>query len=197
MKLSDIVKKNFKKVIELELSSKDFIRPQAVKEAFHISYPTAVKMLNLAEQFGYIKKRINVLSPVHETVVAYYYSENEIPDIVYDEEYDGDQILPSSRSGMKTLLLKLFMSTPHKKNSVMEALGKTFTKIIIIIVVLLGSFSYLAFYLAYLLIESKAEMGHHYFAILAAFLLPLFLFLQLGERLFHFHGRSLRIFLQA
>ena len=91
MKLLEIIKEKFDKIYELELKSKDFIRPQSVKEAFHIRHSTAIKMLDLAEDLGYIRKRFNVLSPVDKTVVAYYYQKNEIPDVVYDEEYDDDE----------------------------------------------------------------------------------------------------------
>ncbi len=105
MKLLEIVKNNFNKIVELELSSKDFIRPQAVKEAFHVSYPIALKILDLAEKFGHIRKRFNILSPVDETVIAHCYSKEQIPEIVYDEEHDCDRNFA-------------FIKTEHEENFV-------------------------------------------------------------------------------
>lgn len=83
--------KIIKKLDLFEMKSKDFVRPQYIKELTGLSESLSIDLLELATKYGYFKKRVNILSPIDYGVIAYRDTFEEIPPVVFDDNFPEEK----------------------------------------------------------------------------------------------------------
>lgn len=85
MKLYNRIKDYLFRLEQLDLKSKDFVRPQYIKEALKIKYSTAKLLLDMAVRSGLLKQKYNVLSPHDEKVIKQFNYLDDIPETVQED----------------------------------------------------------------------------------------------------------------